>query len=84
MIIHKCDRDGCDAQYEQSRGTNAVTPKNWVEINLLYNSTRYEICEDCRVSLKIPEKRFDQKQDIADRLMEILEEMTQEAMENAC
>lgn len=82
MIIHKCDGKGCNSQFIQKRGTIAITPKDWIEMTLLYRSVKYEICPACIQRLGIPEDKCKQREDIADRLMDILEEMATEALAN--
>lgn len=81
MIIHKCDR--CGKTSEQKKGVQAKLPGDWFKIRFNVSgygvlSSHYEICSDCRIALKIPEK--DPDTHVGDQLIEIIEEIAQDAV----
>ena len=82
MIIHKCDK--CGKQVEQKSGQRDSTPSGWIAIRYGPNfSTNwiYEICGECRVKLNIPDDYRDRERDVGERLIEILSEIAQEAIQ---
>ena len=84
MIIHKCDR--CGKTTEQKAGEQANLSGGWTSLQfaISYSSPNriYEICPDCRIALKIPESSTEGKDNIGDRLIEIIEELVQEQLDN--
>jgi len=88
MIVHKCDK--CGKEAPQSTGQAALTPKDWYALNCgRYAGLRmnYELCPTCRKTLKIPVDDHDADKDAAERLIELLTEIANdavaEALENA-
>ena len=81
MLIHKCDK--CGKTAEQKAGEYNKTPKDWRNITFRVCGGRveYEICAECRESLKIPTDYGQGEDDIGKRLIELLSEIAQEAVQ---
>ena len=80
MIIHKCDK--CGKLHEQKPGERSSIPPEWQRIMGGGYGTQwsYEVGPGCRKALRIPDTAADT--DIGERLVEILSEMVEEAVEN--
>lgn len=86
MIIHKCDRKGCNAQFTQQKGTKATKPDDWYHLtwkNSEYGSNQfhYELCPKCRKALNIPDNP--KSSHVGDQLLELIEEIACEAAQEA-
>ena len=83
MIIHQCDR--CDKRREvQIKGKQSHTPTGWISIATrggYGHNTEYELCPACAKALKLPDDPQDRNKAIDARLLEILEEIAQTAVE---
>jgi len=83
MIIHKCDKCGKTADGKKGDRNN-TPPKGWYTLRhgQYSNGVQYHICNDCRASLGIPEDYGKAETHVGDQLIELIEEIVQEAVEN--
>ncbi len=85
MIIHKCDK--CGKTAEQKKGErNRNLPTGWYALvhGSSYNTSgvRYDICDECKKSLGIPDGYSESQQHVGDQLIELIGEIVHEAMES--
>ena len=75
MITHKCDH--CDRIFVQKKGERAATPTGWTPIRTYQygGQPEFELCPECCKKLSLPEPGNEQKNEISNRLLEILEEI---------
>ncbi len=85
MIIHKCDK--CGKTAEQSKGEpNRNLPKSWYALvhgqSSFCRTVRYDLCNECRVKLEIPEDYNKSEPYVGDQLIGLIEQIVQEEMES--
>ena len=81
VIIHICDR--CAAKHQQQKGEQASTPNDWAQIQAArYGGCPYfELCPECIKKLGLSKNYNERQPQIADQLLEILEEIAQTQVE---
>ena len=85
MIIHRCEKCGKLAEQEKGRDDRISTPTGWYTITHgKYSSgMAYDVCDDCRKSLGIPEKWPENNKHVGEQLLELIGEIVREEVENS-
>jgi len=78
--IWHCDKCAKEAEINEARSWE--TPKDWLKLELRYNSSSYGnkiLCPDCKATLKVGPIKIETVANVGDQLIEILSEIAQEA-----
>jgi len=79
MITHNCDK--CSKEIKQEKGQKAREPENWITIRPggYGCQVAFELCPDCQKALNLPKESVPET--LAERLIDILTEIAQDAVE---
>ena len=90
MQIYKCDRKVCGKE-SQPTPNGSGHPHGWTLIQFRLQHSEhsgmsgmksYILCADCKTALGLPDDRTQQDQTLADRLLEVMEDMVGEVVGN--